>query len=69
VSGLKLTFLPAQQKAVVVIHARDGDRKLAADEHGEVILPLTSDLLEEDPEISLSDIPGTVEIVSHKSEE
>ena len=38
VSGLKLTFLPSQQ-AAVIIHAKSGDRKLNADEHGEVILP------------------------------
>jgi hypothetical protein len=68
-TGLKLTFPAAQKKAVVVIHARGGDRKLEADERGEIILPLASDLLEEDPEISLSAIPGTVEIVSHKSGE
>jgi hypothetical protein len=68
-TGLKLTFPAAQKRAVVVIHARGGDRKLEADERGEIILPLVSDLLEEDPEISLSDIPGTVEIVSHQSGE
>jgi hypothetical protein len=66
VTGLKLTFPPAQKGAVAIIHARGGDRKLAADEHGEIILPLASDLLEEDPEISLSDIPGAVEIVSRQ---
>jgi hypothetical protein len=69
VTGLKLTFSTAQKKAVAVIHARGGDRKLEADEQGEVILPLAPDLLEEDPEISLSDIPGTVEIVSRPSGE
>ncbi len=69
VTGLKLTFPAAEKRAVVVIHARGGDRKLEADEQGEIILPLASDLLEEDPDISLSDIPGTVEIVSHKSVE
>jgi hypothetical protein len=68
VTGLRLTFPAAQNRAAVVIHARGGDRKLAADEHGEIILPLAPDLLEEDPEISLSDMPGTVEIVSHKSD-
>jgi hypothetical protein len=68
-TGLRLAFPAAQPRAVVVIHARGGDRRLEADEHGEVILPLVSDLLEEDPEISLSDIPGTMEIVSHKSGE
>jgi hypothetical protein len=68
-TGLKLTFAAAEKRAVVVIHARGGDRKLEADERGEIILPLAPDLLEEDPEMSLSDIPGTVEIVSHKSGE
>jgi hypothetical protein len=68
-TGLKLAFSPAQPRAVVVIHARSGDRKLEADEHGEIILPLAADLLEEDPEVSLSNTPGTVEIVSHKTAE
>jgi hypothetical protein len=68
-TGLKLTFPAAQARAVVIIHARGGDRKLEADERGEVILPLAPDLLEEDPEMSLSDIPGTVEIISHTSGE
>jgi hypothetical protein len=68
-TGLKLTFPAAQKRAVAVIHARGGDRKLEADERGEIILPLAPDLLEEDPEISLSDIPGTVEIVSRQSRE
>jgi hypothetical protein len=68
-TGLKLIFSPAQTGAIAIIHAKGGDRKLDADEHGEIILPLTSDLLEEDPEISLSEIPGAVEIVSHKSAE
>jgi hypothetical protein len=67
VIGLKLTFPAAQKRTVVVVHARSGDRKLVADEQGEIILPLALDLLEEDPEISLSDLPGAIEIVSHKS--
>jgi hypothetical protein len=67
-TGLKLAFPAAQTKAVAVIHAKSGDRKLEADERGEIIFPLVADLLEEDPEISLSEIPGTVEIVSHKSD-
>jgi hypothetical protein len=66
-TGLKLTFAAGQTRAVAVIHARDGDRKLEADEQGEIILPLVPDLLEEDPEISLSNIPDTVEIVSRQT--
>src|ERR1035441_4301797 len=67
-TGLKLTFPSAQKRAVVLIHTRGGDRKLEADEQGEVLLPLNPDWLEEDPEISLSNIPGAVEIISRKSE-
>jgi len=69
VTGLRLAFPASQTRAMVVIHAKDGDRKLEADVHGEIILPLVPDLLEEDPEISFSNIPGTVEIVSHKGDE
>ena len=64
-AGLKLTFPPAPKTPVVIIHARDGDRKLKADAQGQVVIPLVSELLEENPEISLSDLPGTLEIVSH----
>jgi hypothetical protein len=66
-TGLKLAFPDAQKKAVAVIHARDGDRKLVANSQGEIIIPLTTDLLEEDPEITLSDVPGVVGIASHQS--
>ena len=69
VTGLKLAFPAGQAKAVAVIHAKGGDRRLEADEHGDIILPLVADLLEEDPEISLSDIPGAVEIISRRSGE
>ncbi|MGP8201889.1 MAG: DUF2987 domain-containing protein [Limisphaerales bacterium] len=64
-TGLRLTFSAGQEKPVVVIHAKGGDRKLEADDHGEIILPLEDILLEEDPVVTLSDTPGTVEIVSH----
>jgi hypothetical protein len=63
-TGLKLKFAREQKKATVIIHAKGGDRTLTADDRGEAILPLSPDLLEEDPEVSVSDIPGTVEIVT-----
>jgi hypothetical protein len=63
--SLRLTFPAAQARPVVVLHARGGDRKLEADNHGEIILPLEDALLEEDPVVTMSDKPGTVEIVSH----
>ena len=66
-TGLKLTFSAEQKKAKATIHARDGDRKLKADEHGEIIVPLITDLLDEDPAISLSDVPIALTIVSRPS--
>ena len=68
-AGLKFTFPSAQKKAVITIHAKDGDRKLEANETGEIFLPFDPDLMQEDPEVTLSDFPGIVEIVSHKSAE
>jgi hypothetical protein len=68
-TGLRMTFPAAEKRAVVIIHAKGGDRKLEADDRGEIIVPLALDLLEEDPEMSLSNIPGVVEIVSRKSGE
>jgi hypothetical protein len=67
ITGLRLTFAASQTKPVLIIHARDGDRKLEANQQGKIILPLTTDLLEENPELSFSDAPATVEIVSHES--
>lgn len=69
VTGLKLTFAASQPHPTAVIHAKAGDRKLEANENHEIILPLATDLLNEDPEITLSEIPGAVEIVSHESGE
>lgn len=65
VTGLRLTFAAAQKSASAVIHAKGGNRKLEANDQGEIILPLVEELLEENPEISLTEIPGAVEIVAH----
>lgn len=67
-TGLKMTFPSGPKKAVAIIHARDGDRKLQANEHDEIILPLAPDLISEDPLISLSSIPAALGIVSHPAE-
>lgn len=66
-TGLKITFLTAKSPPVIVIHARGGDRKLVANQESEIILPLTPDLLDEDPEITFSETLGAVEIVSQVS--
>jgi hypothetical protein len=65
VAGMKLSFPDAPSRATAVIHAKGGDRKLVANDQGEIIIPLSQDLLDEDPEITLSDAPGVVGIVSH----
>lgn len=66
-TGLKLTFPSGKESAIAVIHSKDGDRKLQANGAGEIVLPLDPDLLQEDPRITLSDLPGIVEIVSRQS--
>jgi len=65
--GLRFTFPAAREKALAVIHARAGDRRLEADSQGQIVVPLVGDLLEEDPVITFSDTPGTVEILSRQS--
>jgi hypothetical protein len=64
VSGLKLTFSPPGQDATVVIHSERGDRKLAADAKGQLSIILEPDLLEENPLVTLSKEPASVELVS-----
>jgi hypothetical protein len=63
-TGLRMAFAHATTRASVIIHARSGDQKLEANADGEVVIPLTPDLLDEDPEMTLSDSPKAVEIVS-----
>ena len=48
----------------MIIHTKTGDRTLPANAHAEIIIPLSPDLLDEDPELTLSEIPATVEIVT-----
>jgi hypothetical protein len=64
--GLKLAF--RQPNAAVIIHAKTGDRKLASDAHGELLIPLDEDLLAEDPLMTLTAPSVAVEIVSRKSD-
>jgi len=68
VTGLRLTFPRTQPRALAIVHAKDGNHKLEANENGEIILPLSDDLLNEDPEVTFSGSPAAVEIVSHTSE-
>jgi hypothetical protein len=66
--GLRLTFRSAAIGAAVIIHAKSGDRRLAADTLGEVIIPLDGDLLAEDPLMTMSESPVAVEIVTRNVE-
>jgi hypothetical protein len=62
VTGLNLTFPSTDQNPTVVIHTKNGDRKLEASPQGTIFLPLISDLIDEDPEITLTATPLTMQI-------
>ena len=66
--GLRLTFRSSAIGSAAIIHAKTGDRRLAANEFGELIIPLDAGLLEEDPVMTLTESPVAVEIVTRKSE-
>jgi hypothetical protein len=68
VAGLRLTFRSSAVAPAVLIHSKDGNRRLPADALGELIIPLDSDLVEEDPVMTLTESPVAVEIVTRKSE-
>jgi hypothetical protein len=66
--GLRLTFRSSAINPAAIIHAKTGDRRLAADTLGELIIPIDADLLDEDPVMTLTEAPIAVEIVTRKSE-
>jgi hypothetical protein len=66
--GLRLTFRSTTIGAAAIIHAKTGDRRLAADTLGELIIPLDADLLDENPVITLTENPIAVEIVTRKTD-
>jgi hypothetical protein len=66
--GLRLTFRPTSVGAAAIIRSKTGDRRLAADMLGQLIIPVDGDLLEEDPMMILSENPVTVEIVTKKTD-
>jgi hypothetical protein len=65
VAGLKLTY-PPPERGSVVIHSERADKKLDADAKGEVTILLDPDLLEENPLVTLSKEPASVELVSQQ---
>jgi hypothetical protein len=66
--GLRLVFRTAAIAPAAIIHCRDGDRTLVANSFGELDIPLTADLLKEDPLMTLTECPAAVEIVTRKGE-
>jgi hypothetical protein len=64
VSGLKLAFSQAGTGAAVVIHSERSDRKLEPDSKGELTLIIDPELFEENPLVTLSKEPASVELVS-----
>lgn len=62
-SGLRVTFPTSPQSASIIIHARDGDRKLRAGQDGRAIIPLDPDLLADDPIMTFSVPPKQVEMI------
>jgi hypothetical protein len=67
-AGLKLIFRSSAISPAAIIHAKSGDRRLAADTFRELIIPLDGDLLEEDPVMTLTESPVAVEVEMRKSE-
>jgi hypothetical protein len=65
-AGLRLTFHSSAIVPGAIIHAKDGDRRLFADNLGELIIPIDADLMEEDPVIKLTESPFAVEIVTRR---
>ena len=68
-AGLKFIFPPPIKAAALIIHAKDGDRKLEADTNGELIVPLDESLLDENPMMTFSVPPAKVQLLSRKSGE
>jgi hypothetical protein len=66
--GVRLTFPASAVSPAVILHSKDGDRKLPANLIGELVIPLDRDLLEEDPLMTLTEAPIAVEIVTRKDE-
>jgi hypothetical protein len=66
--GLRLFFSPTARGPAAIIHSIGGDRRLAADSLGELIIPIDGDLIDQNPVMTLTDTPSAVEIVTRKDE-
>jgi hypothetical protein len=68
VVGLRLTFRSSAIAPAVTLHTKSGDKRLPANILGELVVPLMTDLVEEDPVMTLTESPIAVEIVTQKNE-
>jgi hypothetical protein len=66
--GLRLTFRSSAIAPAVVLHTKGGDRRLPADVLGQLVIPLDSDLIDEDPVMTMTESPIAVEVAMHKIE-
>jgi hypothetical protein len=68
-AGLRLTFRASAIAPAAVLHTKEGDKRLPANILGELIIPLISEWVEDDPIMTLTEAPIAVEIVTRKSED
>jgi hypothetical protein len=61
--GLKLIY-PPEKEAVVVVHARSGDRVFKTDASHALVVPYEQALLKEDPEVSIPIPPAKVDVAN-----
>ncbi len=67
--GLKMIYDTIKNNPQVDIAAKKGGQKFKSNDDGEIMVPLDVALLEEDPSVSIPQLPAKVEIVSGKSED
>ena len=67
--GLKLIYDRIKKVSLVTVSSKSGDKKLQADEGGEILIPLEPSLLEENPTVTLQQMPAKVEIVTKRSDD
>jgi hypothetical protein len=69
VSGLKLKFSSSAKGAGLVIHRERGDTKMEAGANGEITMILDPALLEENPLVTFSQEPASLELVTQNEPE
>jgi len=62
ITGLKIIFPASAENASATIHAKAGDQKIDANPARQLVIPLNSAWLEEDPEVTFSTPPDKQEL-------